>query len=89
MMLRKLNHFFQMKGKLLSEREYAQDIAAPYRMTLIKKYLGGYSRMVYYLGFYYPEWKPAKKEAAPVVEEPKADALEALRSSAEKTNDDD
>ena len=87
MMLRKLNLFFEARGELLGEREYSQDHAAPYRMALIQKYLGGYHRMKYYLGFYYPKWKEEKKPA-PVVEEP--DPLEALSTAAKDTmNDED
>lgn len=92
-MLRRLNTYFENHGELIGEREYSKDPSAPFRLYSIKKYLGGWNRMVYYLGFYYPRWKaPAVvtpedglKEA--IVEKtvetkkPKTDPLEALRSA--------
>jgi hypothetical protein len=85
-MLRKLHLFFEARGKILNEREYSTDSGAPYRLALIEKYLGGYHRMVYYIGFYYPRWKKVE-EPTPVVET-KPDPLEAL-SSAKAVDDDD
>ena len=79
-MLRRLNNYFTNKGYLVTEREYMADHAAPFRLESIKKYLGGWTRMVYYIGFYYPRWKqeePVKVETKVV--EPKADPLEALK----------
>ena len=67
-MIRKLNAYFIRQGGLTDERSYAKDSSAPYRLTMIKKYLGGWSRMISFLSFYYPQWKEI-----PVVEEPEVE----------------
>jgi len=68
-MLKKLNDYFATYKKIPSEKEYATRKDAPYRSAMIVKYLGGWNKMIYYLGFYYPQWKVV---AAPVVEAPKS-----------------
>lgn len=100
-MLKKLNFYFVKKGKLVSEREYSADYTAPYRITSIQKFLGGWSRMLNYLGFYYPQWadrgvserkiwltdppKQPVKEVKPVKKE--ADPLDSLRNRAKSDED--
>lgn len=94
-MLKKLNTYFTNRGKLVGEREYSQDYTAPYRLEMIKKYLGGWTRMVYYLGFYYPRWKKPVEtvtvkrvpEEAPKVKKVPKDPLETLSTSKEPENE--
>lgn len=66
-MLKKLNTFFNNEGGvLLSEHEYSLNPRTPYRLMLIKKYMGGYIKMIYFLEHYYPHWanSPIKEESA-------------------------
>ena len=79
-MIRKLNAYFIRKKGLTDERSYAQDSTAPYRLNMIKKYLGSWSRMIGFLGFYYPQWKEI-----PVVEEPEVEKKVVFK--AKKKND--
>ena len=57
MMLKKLNTFFENEGRLLTEKEYMAFVGVPYRLAMIDKFMGGWSRMINFLGFYYPRWK--------------------------------
>jgi len=97
-MLKKLNSYFSKKGELVGEREYSKDYTAPYRLETIKKHLGGWHRMVYYLGFYYPQWKAtsgaptptfpeARKE--PKVEVVKKDPVAILKEAMSKVDEED
>lgn len=81
-MLRKLNTYFVRLGYIPSEQEYNASSNVPYRREIIKKYLGGWARMVNYLQFYYPEWKETVEPEQEPQETPKIN-LEAL----EQTND--
>jgi hypothetical protein len=86
-MLKKLNLYFTKHGRVVSEREYAKDIAAPYRLATIDKFLGGWHRMVYFLGFYYPQWKADL--VVPSAPEPQVtvNPLDALTKKAKKEDD--
>ena len=75
MMLKKLNTFFERQGRILTEKEYMAFVGVPYRLTMITKFMGGWPRMINFLGFYYPQWKEVPVE----VVKPKID-LEALKS---------
>jgi hypothetical protein len=65
-MLRKLNNYFLARGKVLTEREYKEASDVPFRLVIIKKYIGTWPRMINFLCFYYPGWRDTIVEEAPV-----------------------
>lgn len=88
LMLRKLNTYFEHKGKILSEREYMQETQPPFRIYAIKKYLGGWPRMQAYLKYYWPAWagKTVEEVAPPKEDAPKIN-LDALKEFDNESND--
>lgn len=96
MMIAKLNKFFQIKGRLLTEAEYMQEPTVPYRTGVIKKYLRSWPAMIAYIKAIYPEWgekrfSPTKPVNPENFQKPvESDPLEALRAiKAEETSDED
>lgn len=79
MMIGKLNKFFELHGKLLTEAEYMSMGSVPYRIGTIKKYLRSWPSMLAYITTVYPHWNTPVK-----VEEPSEEVKSSYTKKKEK-----